>query len=230
MAGEPDRQLALELPFRPAMGREDFIVSESNAAAVDAIDKLETADPPLLVVVGPEGSGKTHLGAIFQEQAGAVRADASELSEAVMEQMLSAGAGLVEGMPPEAGKPFAEDTFFHLINAAINKRLALLITARNDPPAWSLKTDDVRTRLRLARVVTLAMPDDALFSALLLKLMADRQITVAANALRYAIPRLERSHAAAEAFVKAVDTASMEKRRTVTLGVVREVIAGMNGD
>ena len=229
MSDAPSRQLSLDLAFRPAMEREDFLVSECNAAAVDAIDRFESLSPPLLVIVGPIGAGKTHLSEVWRTSSNAVRADAGGLGEDMAARMLEAGAAIIEDMPGDPGA-LDEGTLFHILNAAVQNRIRLLMTSRTAPPAWGLVTEDVKTRLRLATVVTIDLPDDVLFSALIMKLMADRQMTVAANALRYAVPRLERSFEAAENFVEAVERVSVEKRKTVTLGIVREVIAGQGGE
>ena len=218
-------QLSFDLAFRPAMEREDFLVSECNATAVGAVDRFETLSPPILVIVGPAGAGKTHLSEVWRKSSNAVRADASSFDEEAAARMLAAGAGIIEDMPGDTGMR-DEGALFHALNAAVQQRIRLLLTSRTPPPAWGLATQDVSTRLRLASVVTIGLPDDALFAALIMKLMADQQMTVAANALRYAVPRLERSFEAAERFVAAVERKSVERRRTVTLGIVREVIAG----
>ena len=38
MTGAPD-QLILDLPHRPALGAEDFLISGSNRAAADIVDR-----------------------------------------------------------------------------------------------------------------------------------------------------------------------------------------------
>ena len=68
-------QLALDLRHRVAMGREDFLVSPSNADAVAWIDRWPDWPGPALVIVGPPGSGKTHLGQVWRQPAGAVPFD-----------------------------------------------------------------------------------------------------------------------------------------------------------
>lgn len=222
---KPAEQLSLELAFRPAMGREDFLVSACNAEAVAAIDRYPDWSPSALCLVGPKGAGKTHLGEVWRTESDAVRIHASDLDDAAAATILEAGVGLIEDVA--GAEPLDETVLFHLLNAGVQNRVALLLTAQVDPPAWRIATDDVRTRLRLVPVVRILPPDDALFSALILKLMADRQLTVAANAVRYALPRIERSFQAAAAFVAAIERVGVEKRRTVSLGIVRDVVAQM---
>ena len=64
-------QLAFDLPARPAMGREDFLVASCNRDAVGWIDRWPEWPYPCMVLYGPPGSGKTHLARVWQQRAGA---------------------------------------------------------------------------------------------------------------------------------------------------------------
>ncbi|HVJ77827.1 MAG TPA: hypothetical protein VM620_08335, partial [Hyphomicrobium sp.] len=65
MSNTPE-QLVFELPHRAAMGLEDFLVSDSNAAAVALVDRWPDWPIGAAVLVGPRGSGKTHLATVWQ--------------------------------------------------------------------------------------------------------------------------------------------------------------------
>ena len=65
-------QLALDLPARPAMGREDYLVAPCNQDGVSWIDKWPDWPAPALVLFGPAGSGKTHLAHVWQNRASAL--------------------------------------------------------------------------------------------------------------------------------------------------------------
>ena len=60
------RQLVLDLAHRQALGEEDFLVSSSNAAAVELIDRWPAWPHPVCVVLGPQGSGKSHLANVWR--------------------------------------------------------------------------------------------------------------------------------------------------------------------
>ena len=62
------KQLPLELPFRQLAGRDDFIVSDCNVLALASIDQWPNwrGNYRALNIVGPSGSGKSHLAAIWQ--------------------------------------------------------------------------------------------------------------------------------------------------------------------
>jgi hypothetical protein len=64
-------QLVFDLPVRPAMGRDDFFVTGSNAAALAQVDGWRDWPFGKLVLVGPEGAGKTHLAHVWAAGSGA---------------------------------------------------------------------------------------------------------------------------------------------------------------
>ena len=65
------RQLVLDLPLRTALGRDDFLVTPSNAAAVAMIDRYPDWPHHVVVLVGDGGSGKTHLLEVWRQASGA---------------------------------------------------------------------------------------------------------------------------------------------------------------
>ena len=54
-------QLTIEMPKRTALDREDFLVNVKNEAAVDFIDNFYKEPIKIGILIGPKGSGKTHL-------------------------------------------------------------------------------------------------------------------------------------------------------------------------
>ena len=108
------------------------------------------------------------------------------------------------------------EALFHLINALAAAGRPLLMTATRPPRDWGIPLPDLASRLSASALLRLEPPDDALLAAVLVKLFADRQIAVPANVIAYALPRIERSLAAARDFVARIDAASLAQGRPVT--------------
>ena len=64
------RQLTFDLPVRPALGRGDFFVSPANALAIAQID-AGTWPAGKLLLIGPEGAGKSQLAQVWATETGA---------------------------------------------------------------------------------------------------------------------------------------------------------------
>jgi chromosomal replication initiation ATPase DnaA len=217
----PPRQLTLDWPHAPSFAREDFLPAPSNRESLRAIDLWPNWAGRMLVLVGPEGSGKSHLASIWADAAGAARLRVEALGERSLVTCTHASALLIEDVDRVGA---AEVHLFHLMNAAHQNGAWLLLTARAAPDAWGLKIPDLLSRLRLAPVTRLATPDIELTEAVLFKLFSDRQLQVEPNVVAYIALRLERSLGAARAIVASLDREALARGRRVTRAMASELL------
>jgi chromosomal replication initiation ATPase DnaA len=175
----------------------------------------------VVVLAGPEGAGKSHLAAIWAQAAGARRVAARSLEESKLPATLATGALVVEDAVP--GR-FDERALFHLLNLAREDEAFVLLTARTSPAGWPLSIRDLASRLKALPVVTLTAPDEPLLRAILVKLFADRQLSVDEALIGYLATRIERSFAAARAVVARLDEEAMRRQRPLTRALAAEVL------
>lgn len=213
------RQLAFDLPVRPALGRGDFFVSPANALAVAQIDAGGWPAGKLLLI-GPEGAGKSHLAQVWATETGAVVLEAAALPDLPPEAL----AVVVEDAEKVAGDEAAETRLFHLHNHVLARGGRLLITASAPPRSWGLVLPDLASRMEATAMAGIAPPDDRLLSAVLVKLFADRQIAVAPSLIPWLVNRMDRSFAAARAMVAELDTRALARGGPVTREIAREVL------
>ncbi len=220
------RQLALDLAPAPGFDREDFLVSGSNEQAYAMVEAWPGWPDPVLLLIGPPGSGKSHLGAIWAAQAGARPLRAAALEESDLEA-LAARPLLVEDLD-RAGP--AQTHLFHLLNLVRERGAGLLLTARAPPEAWGLSLPDLVSRLRLAPRAEIGPPDDALMRAVLVKLFVERQLIVDTRLVDYAALRLGRSLDAARLFIDELDRRALSLKVRITRALAAEVIGALTGD
>jgi chromosomal replication initiation ATPase DnaA len=214
-------QMSLDLGHRPALGRDDFLVGDSNREAVAWIDSWPRWGAPGLVLYGAPRSGKSHLAGVWLARANAVVIEA----EGLIGDRAVASLGTVRAVVLEAADRVRDErAMLHLYNQIAERGGHVLLTAAAPPTRWGMALPDLRSRLSALPAVGLGPPDDQLFPAILIKLFADRQVLVAAEVINYLAVRLERSVAAAEQAVGALDRGAMALRRPVTIAVVREVL------
>jgi chromosomal replication initiation ATPase DnaA len=204
-------QLRLPLPKSAEKAVAPFAASPVNRLALAAVEAWPNWPNGALALVGPEGSGKSHLAALWLARAGAV-AWVGQPLEALGGPLLVEDANRLEG-----------ETLFHLINMA--PRLGgLLLTARERPLSWPSPLPDLRSRLNALTVAELAEPDDAVLSAMLENLFEANGIRPAADVYPYLVRRMERSAAAAREIVQALDDASAAQKREVNRALARELL------
>jgi len=214
------RQLALALDHAESLAREDFLSGPSNAPALALIDSWPAWPHRTVLLTGPEGSGKSHLAAIWAQASGARLIAARALDEAAIPGALATGTVVVEDVVEGA---FDERALFHLINLAREEDAFVLLTARSVPTSFAVR--DLDSRFRALPVVAMMPPDDALLRAVLVKLFADRQVAVDESLIGYLAVRIERSFAAARAMVARLDDEAMRRRRPLTRALAAEVLS-----
>jgi chromosomal replication initiation ATPase DnaA len=213
-------QLALALDHAESLAREDFLAGPSNAAALSLIERWPDWPARTLLLRGPEGSGKSHLAAIWARLAGARTISPRTLDGSEVPIALATGALVLDNL---AEGRFDAAALFHLLNLAREERAYVLITARTAPVTWRIELPDLASRLRALPVVALTAPDDALLRAVIVKLFADRQLAVDESLVGFLANRIERSFAAARAAVAALDREALRLKRPVNRGLAGEL-------
>ena len=215
------RQLAFALPHAESLARDNFLEGPANAAGLALVDGWPDWPNRIMLLVGPEGSGKSHLAAIWAEQAGARSIPAHALTAVAVPGALATGALVVEDLK---SPDLDERALFHLMNLAREEAAFVLITARTPPTALQIELRDLRSRLRAVPTVLLLPPDDQLFRALIVKFCADRQLIVDETVVSYLASRIERSYAAVRQAVELLDTEALRLGRPVTRALAADLL------
>lgn len=215
-------QIPLDLPLEASAAREDLLESPSNSMAVQIIDDWPQWPSNTVVLAGPVGSGKSHLARIWAQLADAGIIAAADLA--------NHQAGDLQGnlvVEDVAAGAIPEEPLFHLFNRLRADGGYLLITSREFPVAWGLELPDLASRLKTAHLVELHEPDDRLLAGAMVKLFADRQISVEPQVIDYLVHRMERSLEAAARIVAWLDREALARRRRITRQFAGEALASL---
>ena len=221
MTGRSGRQLVLDLAHREAQGRDDFLVTPSNAAAVAMVDRYPDWPHYGVVRLGDAGSGTSHLLEVWRQAAGARLITAASLADEPPDQLLAGGALAIDDAP---GASLDERALFHLLNLARQTGSHVLIASNLDPAHWAVALPDLASRLKALAVARLDPPDDVLLRGVLVKLFADRQLAVEEPVVSYLMLRMPRSLEAARALVAEIDKLALVEQAAVTRGLASRVL------
>ena len=215
------RQYVLDVSVRSSRGRPDFFVSKSNEEAIRWIDSWPQWPMHGLVVCGPHGSGKTHLGCLWRDQSNAIEVKASEVSkvlETVRENddVLTCFVDDADMVNPEP--------LLHLYNHIYSKGGYLLFTAKKPPAVWQCALPDLISRLKSLPISEIGLPDDDLLKGILVKMFDDKQVSVNSDLITFIVTRMNRSYSAALEIVERLNEESLSKKRAITIPFVRDVL------
>jgi chromosomal replication initiation ATPase DnaA len=214
------RQLTLDLPHAESFHREDFLADPSNEAALALVDAWPDWPDRFAAIVGPEGSGKSHLAAIWADRSGARVVDAASLTPDEVPRTLVTGALVLEDL--SAGR-VDQPALFHLLNLARQEGDYVLITAASRLDLEGCALPDLSSRLRAIPAISLSPPGDALLAAVLVKQFADRQLLVDEETVAYLLSRMERSLAVARELAARLDRSSLARGRRISRALAAEL-------
>lgn len=201
MIGKPETQIPLELSPEPASGFESFIITDSNRIAVTALRAWPDWPAPILLLLGPEGTGKTHLGEAWQS--------------------LSCGV-LID----DADKA-AEADLFAQMNLALNGDVSgLLLTSRKPIKEWGVEMPDLRSRLSNTPVMVMDDYDEEVLEPLLRQLFQNRGRVVTKDLVDYLLRYEDREVGALRNLVRALDETALEEKADLTKHFAAQYLSG----
>ncbi len=227
------RQLALEFPCRPSLGREDFLVAKCNQEAVDMIDNWPDWSYFAICIYGAEGCGKTHLANVFANKVSNLthypyRIPFIKAQQINMENFhalfLQHKCLVIE----ELDENINQEALFHLYNLYRDEGGNILFTSKKAPARINFSLPDLRSRMNIVPAVEIREPDDELLSSLLIKLFWDRQIIPSPEVISYCLKNMQRSFAYARTLVAETDAVSLARKRAITASIVKEAISNIN--
>jgi chromosomal replication initiation ATPase DnaA len=210
------RQLRLGLRRPAAHTRDSFVHGASNAQAVAALDAWPRWPGGALVLVGPEGVGKTHL----------ARAWAAAAKAAILDREAPdvAGAQGRAVLLEDVDRGVDAEALFHLINLAAHDGASLLLTARKTPAAWPAELPDLRSRLNALMVAEIEAPDDTVLRGVLGTFFRERNIRPHDDVYSYLLRRMERSVPGAREIVRRLDETEDGEPRPVSRVLARQIL------
>ena len=214
-------QLPLNLGFRPALDRDDFLVTGCNEAAISYIDCWPNWSHYAVLITGPEGSGKSHLANVWRQQSAARMLAPGRILATDLHNAPDLTGVVIEDVDRTE---IDEQALFHLFNLARSNGFHLLLTARTPPGCWQMQLPDLISRIQATPSLTIGTPDDALLEAVLVKQFTDRQLWVEPHIVKYLCSRMERSMADIGHLVDAIDKAALAAKRKVTRQLVADVL------
>lgn len=224
-------QLPLALAFPRASDFESFRAGE-NAAALDAVRAFARRPEGVLLLLGPSGSGKSHLlaaacrahadaGGVFRYlQAGRWPEDrASELAALSGVSLLA-----IDALEKLAGCRALEEALFALFNAVRDRGGGVLAASREHPEALQALLPDLRSRLLAGlRFRLQPLPEEERREVLRARARA-MGIALEEPVLDYLFRRHSRDLKSLIALLERLERESLSRQRAVTVPLLREVL------
>ena len=209
------RQLALPFVHEATYDPAEFLPGSGNSAALAWLDAPWPSHR--LALWGEPGCGKTHLLHVWAARSGARLLAGPALTGLVT---LPPCGGLAVDQADQA----PEQPLLHLLNAAAEARLPVLLAGRDPPARWHTRLPDLASRLRAVTAVELARPDDSTLRVLFASLLVARQLIVPDLVKDWLLLRLPREPACLREAAALLDRAALAAGRRVTQAIAAQVL------
>ena len=201
--------------LKPGLTLDDFFVSTSNKKAYNFIlDK--NLDNKKILLIGPNKSGKTHLGKIWQKNNDAISYKNN------FEIILNHKKNI---FIDDFINNINEEQIFHLINHCSINKLTILLTSNKEVFEHNFLLKDLVSRLKTFNLLRINLPDDDLIINLIIKLLHDKQIIIKNKEIfHYILKRIERSYEEIFLLIENIDKLSLEKKRELTIPLIKKLL------
>ena len=217
-------QLTIEMPKRTALNREDFLVNVRNKVAVDFIDNFYKKSIKLGILIGPKGSGKTHLvNVLCKSLEGVNWSFLSSENKNIYDIFNTNDVIIIENINNFHSKQ-KEEFLFHSINLSKELNKALLLTSSLQVSKLNFKMSDLVSRLEAMNTASIEEPDDTLMEALIIKLFNDRQLLVKPSTVNFLMQRIERSYLGISEIIELIDKVSLSQKKSVSVKLIKTLI------
>lgn len=196
--------------------KEDYIVSTLNEDIYNRICNCREiwGVPPystILLLIGPEASGKTHLANIWHQVFGSV----------VIKSFDEIYSLESDGYIIDDISDIAEDELLHIINYLHEEKKYLLMTSRDIP---IIKLQDLASRLKAILTKHIGSIDEHMMQILLTKHFAQCSLNVSAEVIDFLAMRLTRNFADIKNFIVKLDDFALEAKRKITIPLVKTLL------
>tara|TARA_Y100001970_G_scaffold294360_1_gene451469 strand:- start:142 stop:774 length:633 start_codon:yes stop_codon:yes gene_type:complete len=207
-------QKIFDYKFSSKKNLDDFFVNVTNQEAY-TLSTTVNFDQNIFLY-GPLKSGKSHLLNLWKKYNNAIdfKNNFSQLNKLnnniVIDNVLEFSN---------------EEQLFHLINHCKLFNLKIFATSSIDLINHSFKLKDLYSRFRSFYYVQIKKPDDEMCKMFMHKLFYEKQIIIKNKEIfEYIYKRVNRSYNEIYLFVKKIDQLSLEKKRQLTISLIKEII------
>lgn len=198
---------------------DTLVVAEANRDAARLLTDWRAWPGNALALIGPPGSGKTHIALAWLLEAGARQLSPLASPDEGARAFQDAGGRLVLD---DVDRARDEAMLWRVLDLAKREGGAMLLVGETGPATWPVAIPDLRSRLAALPVARLGEPDEALMDVVLRRICREQFIQLSDDAAKFLVRRLPRTFEAARQWAAALDEELERGARPVSLKLARK--------
>ena len=203
---------------------DDFFISKSNQHIFKFLNEWPKWEKNFLNIIGEKYSGKSHIIDIFLKKFNGVKYEANLLDNDILKEIKLYENIVIENF----NEKIDEKLFYSLLNTIDQDNKYLIITSIKPIVNFNFSLVDLKSRSKNFILQNIEKPDDELIFALIVKNLSDRQISLDKKLINYIIKRIDRSYGKIFDFIYKIDEASLKKKKSIDLKIIKDVLGEVN--
>ena len=208
-----NKQNIFKFKFPNKYNESNFYVNSTN---IEAYNGLFLEDDNSVFLIGPRKSGKSFLGKMWLNK------NESLIYKKNLNEIISVKKNVIV---EDIDNSINQEDIFHIINHCNNNKLKILISSSIKLNKIDITLPDLYSRLQLFKFLYIHQPDDDMLLNILTKLFIEKQFIINSfEIFDYILNRANRSYDNMIKIVKELDTLSLEKKRQLTIPLIKEIL------
>lgn len=213
------QQTILKFENNPSFKDSDYFVSECNRQAYDNLFKWPKWDSKLINLVGPKGSGKSHLLEIFSIKNNFLKVNSLAEIKKKLETIIKYDKLIMDDI-----NQIDEKVFFSILDNYISNNKFLIISTIDSLLTYKFKLADLKSRITLFHKYEIYQPNDKMIYFLIQKFLSDRQIKIKKDLITHIIKKIDRSYNRIMKFIDQIDRQSLSNNKKIDYKLINNIL------
>lgn len=209
----------------------NFIVFNENKEAYYFLNKNKEDENILnhqiIFLSGERKCGKTHLGQIWKQKHNAKNINYKSFELNLDDFMEHIGNNIEKFdyyLLDNLNDKVDENKLFYLLNTILNNNSAILIISEFNILKSKLKLKDLKSRINSAVHLKIKKLSKEIKTMLIIKLFADKQISVNGEVLKYLTKKLTTNYEYINNYINKISNEILENKKRITLNYIKEIL------
>ena len=213
-------QTIIKFDYDKNFKNEDYYLSKSNKHVFDFLNIWPKWEKNFVNIIGEKFSGKTHLINIFLQKKKGIKFEAKSFGNDDLKKIKIYENIIIENLTSNVN----EKLLYSLFNLSEQDNKFIIVTSLKPIVNISFELKDLKSRAKNFILLNIEKPDDELIFAIILKNLADRQISLDKKFVEFIIKRIERSYSKIYDFIYKIDQLSLKKKKSIDFKIIKEVL------
>ena len=214
-------QLVFKFPFKTRYFEQDFFVSSNNFSAYKLIESWPNWPGKWVNIIGPTGSGKTHLSKILEKKIKKLKVvDETNVNEKIISELRNFDCLIIDNFKNK----IEDKLLYSILNQSKQLENFIVINSKLQLNKFEIKLKDLKSRFNSFIFIGIDLPTDDLLQVIISKSFSDKQINLSPKVSEYIVKNVDRSYEKMFKFLSDLDELSLSSGKSININLIKKVL------